>query len=85
MTNTKHETNSPSTGCPVCREWQRDMDGTLATFNKVKQLNQQLAGSLVDVVRICEALRFTAGLGKNQMERIDRAKATLAEMKRSGT
>ena len=38
-----------------------------------------LLTSLQEVVRICEALRYTAGLGKNQVERIERAKAAIAE------
>lgn len=34
--------------------------------------------SLRDMVRIVEAMRFTTGLGKNQVERLERAKAILA-------
>jgi hypothetical protein len=38
-----------------------------------------LAEALHGVVRICEALRYTAGLGKNQLKRIDAAHAALAK------
>jgi hypothetical protein len=40
-----------------------------------------LLNSLEEVVRICEAMRYTVGLGKNQLERIERAKAVVAEAK----
>src|SRR5438876_1195535 len=29
---THHESDPPSTPCPACREWERDMNGTLATL-----------------------------------------------------
>jgi uncharacterized membrane protein YjjP (DUF1212 family) len=57
------------------------MNGTFATLQKTRQTNLQLTHSLSEVVRICEALRYSAGLGKNQLERIDRAKKILAEAK----
>lgn len=34
-----------------------------------------LCAAVLDLARICEAVRFTTGLGKGQMERIERAKA----------
>ena len=39
----------------------------------------QLRARLGDVIRICEAVRYTAGLGKGQVERLERAKAIYAE------
>ena len=83
MKHTKHETKSTSTTCTACREWERDMNGTVATLEKARQMNRRLADSLAEVVRICEAMRYTAGLGKNQLERIARAKAAIAEAKAS--
>jgi len=35
----------------------------------------RLREAVLDLTRICEAVRFTAGLGKGQMERVERAKA----------
>lgn len=40
---------------------------------------QELLGALKDVTRIVEAMRFSAGLGRNQVERLDRAKALIAK------
>lgn len=37
----------------------------------------ELEKTLGDVLRIAKAVRYTAGLGKQQMERIDRAEAVL--------
>lgn len=81
MTNLKHETTTTSTTCTACREWERDMKGTVNTLEQARALNRRLAESLSDVVRICEALRYTAGLGKNQLERIEHAKTALVEVK----
>lgn len=39
----------------------------------------ELLVSLKSVTRICEAMRYTAGLGKTQMERIEKAKAVIAK------
>lgn len=41
----------------------------------------ELLASLQEVIRICEAMRYTAGLGRNQLERIERAKALIAGQK----
>lgn len=38
-----------------------------------------LLAALRDILRILEAVRFTAGLGKKQMERIEKARAVLAK------
>ncbi len=38
-----------------------------------------LLTSLVECVRMLEAVRYTAGLGKHQMERLGRAKAAIAK------
>lgn len=37
-----------------------------------------LAASLSDMLRILEAVKLSAGLGKKQIERVERAKAVLA-------
>jgi hypothetical protein len=41
----------------------------------------ELLNSLQEVVRICEEMRYIVGLGKNQLERIERAKSVIAEAK----
>lgn len=38
-----------------------------------------LLAALKDAARILEAVRFSAGLGKTQIERMERAKATIAK------
>jgi hypothetical protein len=82
MTQIKHETKDTSTTpCRICREWERDMNGTTATLQKERQTSKDLLGSLEDVVRICKAMRFTVGLGKGQIERIERAEALIAKAK----
>lgn len=40
--------------------------------------------SLKDIVRICEAIRYTVGLGKGQLDRIDRAKAIIKRAEEAG-
>jgi hypothetical protein len=79
MNDTKHKTNNTSTNCTACREWDRDMKGTLAVLQRERQATKKLLDSLQEVVRICEALRNTAGLGKTQLERIERAKTAITE------
>lgn len=37
----------------------------------------RLRSSLKDVIRICEAVRLSAGLGKSQIARLEQAKACL--------
>lgn len=81
MNDTKHETKPTSTACPACHEWERDMNVTLGALEQAQQMNRRLAESLTEVVRICEAMRYTACLGKNQLARIERAKAALTEAK----
>lgn len=39
----------------------------------------EMLDSLKDCVRMLEAVRYTAGLGKHQMERVERAKAAIAK------
>ena len=78
MTDTKH--NHPETStCTACREWKRDMDGTVATLERERAISKQLLESLSDVIRICDAIRYTAGLGRNQLERIQKARAAIAK------
>lgn len=79
MTDTKHETTITSTNCTACREYERGMKGTLAVLEHERQASKKLLDSLQEVVRICEAVRYTTGLGKNQLERVERAKAAIAE------
>ena len=80
MIDTKQETKDTSTTpCRICHEWERDMNGTLATLQRERQISKELLSSLQEVVRICEAMRYTAGLGRNQVERIEKAKATIAK------
>jgi len=38
-----------------------------------------LLTSLKDVTRILDVVRYTAGLGKGQLERLERAKAVIAK------
>ena len=47
---------------------------------RVMHAGESLLTSLQEAIRICEAMRYTAGLGKNQLERIERAKATINEV-----
>ena len=54
------------------------MNGTMNELQRERKTNADLLASLQDVVRICEAMRYTAGLGKNQVERIEKAKALIA-------
>ena len=42
--------------------------------------NATLLYRLKDVTRICEAVRFTSGLGKHQWERVEAAKRLIAEI-----
>lgn len=42
----------------------------------------RLLESLQDVIRICKAMRYTVGLGKNQLERIERAEAVIKKAER---
>lgn len=43
----------------------------------------ELLAALKDVVRILEAMRFTVGLGKSQIIRLDAARAILGKASRS--
>ena len=42
-------------------------------------LEIELLDSLRDVTRIVEAMRYTAGLGKGQKERLEKARAVIAK------
>jgi hypothetical protein len=80
-TDIKHETTSTSTACTACREWERDMKGTVAALQKERQTSKELLESLESVIRICEAMRFSTGLGKGQLERIETARGVIAKAK----
>lgn len=41
----------------------------------------ELLEALEDVTRILEAMRYTAGLGKNQLQRLEQARAAIAKAK----
>jgi len=43
----------------------------------------EVLGSLKDLIRITEAVRYSAGLGKTQMERVERAKEVAARAEAS--
>jgi hypothetical protein len=82
MTDINHESKAKSiTPCPVCREWERDMNGTVATLQRERHASKELLSSLQEVVRICTAMRYAVGLSKSQIERIERAEAALAKAK----
>lgn len=49
MTDTKHETTSTSIACTVCREWERDMNGTLAALRREREITQCLLAALTAV------------------------------------
>lgn len=40
--------------------------------------NRELADALKDMLRILRAVRFSAGLGKKQIERMEKAESVLA-------
>jgi len=42
----------------------------------------ELLSALKEVVRYCEALRYTAGMGPNQLKRLENAKAIIAKAER---
>ena len=44
------------------------------------ETNARLLVRLQDVTRICDAVRYTAGLGKHQQERVESAKALIKEI-----
>lgn len=46
--------------------------------SKIVVREEKVSASLREMVRIVEAMRLSAGLGKNQIERLERAKALLA-------
>jgi phosphoglycerate dehydrogenase-like enzyme len=46
--------------------------------SKIVVREEKVTASLREMVRIVEAMRMTTGLGKNQIERLERAKALLA-------
>lgn len=65
----------------VIREWERDMKGTLATLERERKIKGELAESLTDVTRILKAMRYTVGLGVNQIDRIQKAETLIARAK----
>jgi len=49
-----------------------------AEASKIVVREEKVTASLREMVRIVEAMRMSTGLGKNQIERLERAKALLA-------
>lgn len=49
-----------------------------ADMQVVVGIANELAAHLADVLRILDAVKLSAGLGKKQIERVERAKAVLA-------
>lgn len=45
----------------------------------VTELEAELLAALKDTVRMLEAVRFTAGLGPRQMQRLEAARAVIAK------
>lgn len=45
-----------------------------------REKNAEMRESLAGMVRIVEAMRYSAGLGKNQAERLERAKLLLSNI-----
>ncbi len=64
--NAEGSTMTYDAGHPCCAE-----------YGQMKREIGQLQESLSDLLRICDAVRFSVGFGKNQMERINKAKALL--------
>lgn len=48
--------------------------------SKIVVREEKVTASLREMVRIVEAMRMSTGLGKNQIERLERAKALLANI-----
>lgn len=55
----------------------------MTTLDRIEQLScdrTKLLLRLKDLTRICDAVRYTAGLGKGQLERIEAAKKLISEI-----
>jgi len=51
---------------------------------KWNEVGPELLAALTSVLPILEAVRYTAGLGKNQMARVQAAREVVAKAKASG-
>ena len=63
---------------PSVADIATEMDRRRAVIERLEDREVELVAALKDVCRICEAVRYTAGLGKHQWERVEKARA-LAE------
>jgi hypothetical protein len=80
MTTIKHESKDTSTTpCHICREWERDMNGTLATLARERAASRKLLAVLQQVIAWAEpeSGNFTA----EEIEWLTEAKAAVAEAK----
>lgn len=56
-----------------------DREELLARIQGLEEMQSYLCQSLRNLVRYAEAVRYSAGMGKNQLERLELAKIVLAK------
>ena len=59
---------------PQQEDWEYFAEDRIAPADKI-----ELVDSLKGMIRIVEAMRLSTGLGKNQMERLEKAKGLVAK------
>ena len=59
---------------PQQEDWEYFAEDRIAAVDKI-----ELVDSLKGMIRIVEAMRLSTGLGKNQMERLEKAKGLVAK------
>lgn len=52
-----------------------EMDRRGRVIEQMEAREVDLVAALKDICRICEAVRYTAGLGRHQWERVEKARA----------
>lgn len=52
-----------------------EMDRRGHVIEQLEAREAELSAALKDICRICEAVRYTAGLGRHQWERVEKARA----------
>jgi hypothetical protein len=71
-----------SDGCPECGAPQGVHNAHCSTSIRERNREiEELRAALADTLRMLEAVRYTTGLGKGQMERIAKARALLPDGK----
>lgn len=58
---------------------QHDHANDLAELRRLREVNAELVAVLNDVIRILVAVRYTGGLSKTQLARVDNATTILAK------